>query len=93
MHVLDVVIVENKLLKGRIHLLFAQFEKIPLDLNLSLRRNWPLVLVSLGSLFSIHIAGILGLVGLIEAILVLVDAKGRRFGDKFANTQVIETND
>ncbi len=65
----------------------------PMDLNLSIRRNWPLVLGSIGSLFSISLGAILGLVGLVEAILVLVDDKGRRFGDKFSNTQVIEVED
>jgi len=64
----------------------------PMDLNLSIRRNWPLILGSIGSLFSVSLGGILGLVGLIEAILVLLDSKGRRFGDKFANTQVIEVD-
>ena len=31
-----------------------------------------------------------GLLGLVEAILVIVDADGRRIGDKTGGTQVIE---
>ena len=40
------------------------------------------------------IAGVvlLGLLGLVEAILVIVDEKGRRIGDKVAETIVVEVD-
>ena len=70
-----------------------------MDMNLSVRRNWPLALGYLGS-FMAELTGspfglwnLLGLVGLVEAILVLTDHLGRRYGDKFADTIVIETTD
>ena len=70
-----------------------------MDVNLSVRRNWPLALGYLGS-FMADITGsplglwnLLGIVGLVEAILVLTDRLGRRYGDKFADTIVIETTD
>lgn len=65
----------------------------PMDLNLSIRRNWPLVLGTLGTYLSISLGAVLGLIGLVEAILVLTDAKGRRIGDKVGNTMVVEVAD
>ncbi len=74
----------------------------PMDLETSIRRNWPLalgaVLSGLGALLGGWIGAILGgalgmiagLLGLVEAILVLTDAEGRRIGDKFAETQVVD---
>lgn len=70
-----------------------------MDVNLSVRRNWPLALGYLGSFMAdvtgnpVGLWNLLGLVGLVEAVLVLTDHLGRRFGDKFADTIVIETTD
>ena len=79
-----------------------------MDINTSIRRNWPLVLssiimgiasVSFGiGMFAIAaLLGIIGwfasLLGLVEAILVLTDSEGRRIGDKFAGTKVIVSDD
>ena len=73
-----------------------------MDVEASVRRNWPLALGAglyglsflLGgwgglSLLS-ALAGLTGLLVLVEGVLVITDADGRRFGDKQANTQVIE---
>ena len=63
------------------------------DMTISLKRN---VTLAIGSLMAaIPLLGLLvaplvgGVLGLIEIVLVLTDAAGRRLGDKWANTQVI----
>ena len=77
----------------------------PMTIDASLRRNWPMALPTAlyglgallggyGGFFAITaLAGIAGLFVLVECILVLTDANGRRFGDKFANTQVVVSDD
>jgi uncharacterized RDD family membrane protein YckC len=72
----------------------------PMDLETSVKRNLPLSIGYVGSIFVIIpilgwiLAVLLGLVGLIvvviEIVLVVTDAEGRRFGDKFGTTKVIE---
>ena len=79
-----------------------------MDINTSIRRNWPLVLGFLifglmnltGGMNMLLVAGalffigwIVSLLGIVEAILVLTDAEGRRIGDKFAGTMVVESAD
>lgn len=74
-----------------------------LDMGTSVRRNWPfafggiaqvlLFIPTLGWLFLIPVGLIALVVGLIEAFLVITNADGRRMGDRFANTVVIETED
>ncbi len=64
----------------------------PMDLTLSIKRNWPFVLGSLATYFSVWLGALLGLLGLVEAILVIVDEKGRRIGDKVAETIVVEVD-
>jgi uncharacterized RDD family membrane protein YckC len=74
-----------------------------MNLETSLKRNLPLCIGYVGSIFMIipllgwAIAIILGLVGVvvavIEVIKVLTDPEGRRFGDVFAGTKVIEVAD
>ena len=73
-----------------------------MDLETSIRRNWPLALGNLviglsyliggwgGFLFLTWLGFLAGLFALVEAVLVLTDADGRRYGDKFAGTQVID---
>ncbi|MFN3597784.1 MAG: RDD family protein [Rubricoccaceae bacterium] len=77
----------------------------PMDLETSIRRNWPLVLGSLfsglgallggglGAIFGGFLGALAGLLGLVEAVLVLVDRDGRRIGDKLAGTHVLETDE
>ncbi len=71
----------------------------PMDLQTSIQRNWPLAIGSLThgiiSLGGTTIYGMLGwiatlvsLIGLVEAVLVITDARGLRLGDKLANTKV-----
>lgn len=76
------------------------------DIETSIKRNWPLAIGSIISgigtlllpLGILAILGILvllggalvGLLGLVEGILVVTDSEGRRIGDKMAGTQVIE---
>lgn len=73
----------------------------PMDLATSVKRNFFFVLGLLGLPFMIipilgwAIAMVLGVVQLviaiIEVVLVLTDAEGRRMGDKFAGTRVVES--
>jgi uncharacterized RDD family membrane protein YckC len=75
----------------------------PMDPATSVKRNLPLCIGAVGAIFMIIpilgwiIAILLGLTGLvvavIEAVLVLTDSEGRRMGDKFAGTKVIEVAD
>ncbi|HYE97210.1 MAG TPA: RDD family protein [Rubricoccaceae bacterium] len=73
-----------------------------MDIATSVKRNWPLALGSIVSgllwlggwslyLQLSWLAMAASLLGLVEAILVLVDKDGRRIGDKMANTQVIDS--
>jgi uncharacterized RDD family membrane protein YckC len=72
----------------------------PMDRNVSIKRNMPLAIYAigyflwivpvLGHLVSIPIFVIGGIINLVEAILVLTDPEGRRWGDKMAGTKVIE---
>ena len=77
----------------------------PMTIDASLRRNWPMalptalyglgaILGGYGGVFAVTaLAGLAGLFVLVECILVLTDDDGRRFGDKFANTQVVTSDD
>lgn len=77
----------------------------PMTVETSVRRNWTLALGSivsgLGSVLVgmglgiigwavMGLGGLVGLLGLVECVLVIVDSEGRRIGDKTAGTQVIE---
>ena len=83
----------------------VHFERGTLDLETSIRRNWPLALGfalwgiaglarGLGMYFFAGGLGIIAWIGsllyLVEGILVLTDPEGRRFGDKFAETLVVD---
>lgn len=75
----------------------------PMDLETSVKRNLPLCIGAVGSIFVIIpilgwiLALLLGLLGLIvvvvEIVLMVTDPEGRRFGDKFGATKVIEVAD
>ena len=64
------------------------------DWATSIKRNLPLsigVLIMIIPIIGWVIGPIIGLIiGLIECIFVLTDSQGRRMGDKYANTQVVE---
>jgi uncharacterized RDD family membrane protein YckC len=72
----------------------------PMDPVTSAKRNLPLAVGAVGSIFWVIpilgwivaiLFGVVGLViGIIELVLVLTDAEGRRMGDKLAGTKVIE---
>jgi len=69
----------------------------PVDINVSIKRNWvfavPLVLMVI-PIIGWVLAPIIGVaIGIIECVLVLTDEEGRRMGDKIANTKVIEVSD
>ena len=73
----------------------------PVDIVVSVKRNWMFALGGATQLFAMTIIGLLvavplGLVamvlGIIEIVLVLTDSESRRFGDRLANTRVIETD-
>ncbi|BAS29313.1 RDD family protein [Limnochorda pilosa] len=65
----------------------------PMSWGLSAQRNWPLAIGAV--LGAIPLAGwvlgpVLGsLIGLVEALLIVIDPDGRRLGDRMAETQVV----
>ena len=72
----------------------------PVDMMVSMKRNWMFALGGIAGFFAMTIIGLviaipLGLIafvlGIIEVVLVLTDAEGRRIGDKTGGTRVIET--
>ncbi len=69
----------------------------PMDITTSVKRNIPfaigpviMVIPVLGWIIGPIVAMV---IGLIEVILVLTDPEGRRMGDKFAETKVIEVEE
>lgn len=69
----------------------------PMDLVTSVKRNIPFAIGPLIMIIPI-LGWIIGpivamIIGIIEIILVLTDDEGRRMGDRFAETKVIEVND
>ena len=73
----------------------------PMDLVTSAKRNWIFAIGGIAQLFAVTIIGIVIAIplamaaialGLIEIVLVLTDPEGRRLGDKWAGTKVIETS-
>jgi uncharacterized RDD family membrane protein YckC len=73
----------------------------PLDIQMSIKRNWMFALGGVAQLFAMTIIGLvvalpLGLIafviGIVEVVLVVTDAESRRMGDKMAGTRVIETD-
>ena len=75
----------------------------PMDQATSMKRNFPLAIYAigyflwivpvLGHLVSIPIFLVGGIFNLIEAILVVTDSEGRRWGDQSAGTKVIEVTE
>ena len=73
----------------------------PMDVATSVKRNFLFVAGLIGLPFMVipilgwAIAGLLGavqlVIGILEIVLVLSDPEGRRFGDKFAGTKMIES--
>jgi len=66
----------------------------PVDISVSVRRNWVFAIGPVLMIFPV-IGWVLGsivgfIIGLVEVILVLTDEQGRRMGDKLANTKVVE---
>ncbi len=69
----------------------------PMDLMTSVKRNIPFAIGPLIMIIPI-LGWIIGpivamIIGIIEIILVLTDDEGRRLGDRFAGTRVIEVDD
>jgi uncharacterized RDD family membrane protein YckC len=72
----------------------------PMTLRTSMRRNVTLAAYSVGFLFwvvpvlgwiaSLPVFALGGVISLVEVVLVLTDAEGRRMGDKLAATKVVE---
>lgn len=75
----------------------------PMDPVTSAKRNLPLAVGAVGSIFWVIpilgwivaiLFGLVGMViGIIELVLVLTDPEGRRMGDKLAGTKVIEVGE
>ena len=74
----------------------------PVDIMTSVKRNWMFALggvaqflayTIIGLLLAIPLAFLVFLIAIVEVILVLTDAEGRRLGDKIADTIVIEVDD
>ena len=73
----------------------------PLDIMMSVKRNWMfalwviaqfLLFTLVGIVLAIPLFLIALVIGIIEIVLVFTDAEGRRIGDKMAGTRVIETD-
>jgi uncharacterized RDD family membrane protein YckC len=69
----------------------------PVDLSVSLKRNWVFAIGPFLMIFPI-VGWVLGsiiwlVLTIIETVLVLTDEEARRMGDKIANTKVIEVED
>lgn len=72
----------------------------PMDMATSVKRNLPFCIGAAGALFMVIpvlgwiVAILFGLVAMVaavvEVVFVLTDDRGRRLGDKFAGTQVID---
>jgi uncharacterized RDD family membrane protein YckC len=86
----------KKVMKLRPVLLDGQ----PMDLVASAKRNWMFALGGitallayipiLGWLLMVPVALVALVLGIIEIVLVVTDAQGRRVGDKIAGSQVVE---
>ena len=65
-----------------------------IDLKASCMRNWPLAIGTIIMIVPVLgwiIGGLVAFVlGILELVLVLTDAKGRRLGDKVGNTMVVD---
>ena len=73
----------------------------PVDMATSSKRNWMFALGGIAGFFAMTIIGLVlaiplflvaFVLGIVEVVLVLTDAEGRRIGDKTAGTMVIETD-
>ena len=72
----------------------------PVDMVASAKRNWMFAIGGIGGFFAMTIIGLVlaiplfliaFVLGIIEVVLVITDAEGRRIGDKTGATRVIET--
>lgn len=89
--------------KKLIKLRAVRLDGAPMDIETSVKRNLPLAVGAVGSIFWVipvlgwALAILLGVIGmilvLVEGIMVLTDPEGRRMGDKLAGTKVIEVAD
>lgn len=80
----------------------VRLDNQPMDIIVSFQRNLPLVIGALGGIVAVipllgwlgnFIAGLGGLICLIEGLLVLFDENGLRIGDRIANTRIIQVSD
>ncbi len=75
----------------------------PMDVGTSVRRNLPFAVGAIGTVIAFVpfigwlVALLIGLaafvIAILELVLVITDAEGRRLGDKLAGTKVIEVAD
>lgn len=69
----------------------------PVDINVSMKRNWMLavpLIISAIPILGWVLAPVVGvIIGIVEIVLVLTEEEGRRWGDKLANTKVIEVEE
>jgi uncharacterized RDD family membrane protein YckC len=73
----------------------------PTEMVASVKRNWPLAfggvaqlllfIPIIGWILLIPVVFIAFAVGIVEVVLVITDSEGRRLGDRFAGTRVVET--
>ncbi len=73
-----------------------------MDISTSVRRNWPFAfggialflayIPIIGWLLLVPVGLVALIVGVIEAVLLFTDAEGRRMGDKFGGTKVVEVD-
>jgi uncharacterized RDD family membrane protein YckC len=75
----------------------------PMNIETSIRRNWPFAIGGIAAFIMIipvlgwilgALLALIGLgVGIVEIVLVITDPEGRRLGDKTAATKVVESVD
>ena len=73
----------------------------PTEMGDSIKRNWPLAfggvaqlllfIPIIGWILLVPVVFIAFAVGVVEVVLVITDSEGRRLGDRFAATRVVET--
>ena len=101
---LDVEFMDRRSIgKKLINLRPVRDDGLPMDIETSIKRNWVFAIGGLvGFLAAIPLIGWLLLpfaiiaaitIGAVEIFLTVVDPEGRRFGDKFAETKVIEVEE
>ena len=101
---LDIPFMEKRSIgKQLVKLRPVRDDGLEMDIETSLKRNWMfafggltslLVMIPIIGWLLVPVVALLALaIGIIEVVLAVTDPQGKRFGDKFAQTMVIEVDD